>query len=131
MTRQRLSALIIENKRILLSRDFDADHFNTPGGALDEGETFEKALERELKEELKVTIENSRFYCSHKYFNTKLNVEEIVHNYIVNIKELPQPSGEISEIRFFSKEEIESNKFNIFHIFLQNVYHKLIKDSLI
>jgi 8-oxo-dGTP pyrophosphatase MutT (NUDIX family) len=44
--------LIIENNKVLaVSRKYDLEDFNLPGGAVEEGETFAKAAIRELKQE--------------------------------------------------------------------------------
>ena len=58
-------ALIVREDGLVLavSRKFDPNDFGLPGGKLDPGETFTKALKREIKEETGYEIEaNSCIY---------------------------------------------------------------------
>jgi len=57
--RIRVSALIVENRKILLiaHKKGNKVYWLTPGGGVDYGETLPAALQRELKEELDVSIE--------------------------------------------------------------------------
>ena len=86
----------IENKFLCCQRDFNkfnylSKKFEFPGGKVEEGETNEEALIREIKEELDLEISINRFFetinysypdfdikmncflCSLKKFNIKLN----------------------------------------------------------
>jgi mutator protein MutT len=58
MTRQRSAAILIENDQIALIERHrrDRHYFVFPGGGLEEGETPEQALLREVEEELGVCV---------------------------------------------------------------------------
>lgn len=64
--RQRASAVIIKDDRILLIRRVkpEREYFIFPGGGIDEGETPEEALRREVKEELCLDVKKCRFLFS-------------------------------------------------------------------
>lgn len=54
--RVSVSALIIENERILLAHRRAIDWWNLPGGAVDAGETIAEGLRREVREETGLEI---------------------------------------------------------------------------
>jgi ADP-ribose pyrophosphatase YjhB (NUDIX family) len=54
--RVSVSALIIENERILLAHRRAIDWWNLPGGAVDAGETVAEGLRREVREETGLEI---------------------------------------------------------------------------
>jgi len=65
VTRTRISAVIIKDKKILLVKGnsgFYKDFFFTPGGKVEEGESEMKTLERELKEELSTGLIEAKKY---------------------------------------------------------------------
>jgi 8-oxo-dGTP pyrophosphatase MutT (NUDIX family) len=64
-------AIIIRNKRLLLVTGHNADYYWTPGGSVEEGESPEQALHREVQEELGAKIVSSKWYMTFQY-NTQL-----------------------------------------------------------
>lgn len=54
--------LYIENKKILMVREEDKDFFVLPGGRLEQNESEEDALKRELEEELGVKDVDYKFF---------------------------------------------------------------------
>ena len=129
--RNRVGAIIIKEKRILLTRDQDLDFFSLPGGATDGREDHSSALKRELIEELVVEFDSITFYSSYNSFNSRINLPQIDHNYLVSIKKEPIASGEIAEFKWVTKEEILSKKVKVFSFFLQQIFPQLTKDELL
>ncbi len=97
-------AVIIEDRKVLVSRSAGKDFFIGPGGKLEAGETPEQALVRELHEELQITVregdlekldtfeapaagDESRIVAAHVF---------IVHTWEGDIS----PANEIAEIRW-------------------------------
>ena len=64
--RKRVSAVIVKNGKILLIRRVKPgeEYFIIPGGGVDEGETQEEALIREVKEELTLDVVKHKFLFS-------------------------------------------------------------------
>lgn len=60
-------AIIIKNKRLLLVTGHNLDYYWTPGGGVEEGESPEEALRREVQEELDAEIVNSEWYMTFQY----------------------------------------------------------------
>lgn len=58
--RQRATAVILKDKKLLLIRRIkpDADYYIFPGGGIEDHETIEQALIREVKEELSLNIKS-------------------------------------------------------------------------
>jgi len=57
-----------------------AYHFEFPGGKVDNQETFENALKREIKEELAINIKILHFIASEKHKDDKIDVN--VHYFL-------------------------------------------------
>lgn len=55
-------AIIIKKNALLLVREADEGIWETPGGALEPGESLIQALKREIKEEIGCEIENFNIY---------------------------------------------------------------------
>lgn len=129
--KRRVAAIIIKNKKILLTRDKGSDLFSLPGGIIEPQEDPEDALSREIEEELDVKISIDRKYNDYKYLNTKFNLIQTDINYLVSLRAVPQASSEIAEIRWFNKKEVESNKTAILFTFLETIFPQLVKDNLL
>lgn len=64
--RQRASAVILKDKKVLLIRRIksDQDYYVFPGGGVDEGESIKDALIREVKEELNLDVKEQKLIFS-------------------------------------------------------------------
>ncbi len=90
-------------------KDIQPDKWDTSvGGHIDFGETVEKALIREVSEELGITEFTPVFMHSYK-FRSDREAEFVNSYYTVYDKEIKPDPVEISEGRFWSIEEINEN----------------------
>ena len=67
-----------ENKYLIAQRNRNKHfsyHWEFPGGKVDQGETFELALHREIKEELSIEIKIHEKISSQKHQDNKIDVE--------------------------------------------------------
>ncbi|MDB5260652.1 MAG: mismatch repair protein MutT [Candidatus Nomurabacteria bacterium] len=79
LTKDRASGIIIKDNKILLIHRFNGDreYWVLPGGSVEEGETAEIALVREMKEELTIEVKEKK-----KVF-TIPNVGREEHNFLI------------------------------------------------
>jgi 8-oxo-dGTP pyrophosphatase MutT (NUDIX family) len=63
--RQRATAIVERDGRVLLVRDKWRPAFMLPGGGIDEGESPEVAIERELREETTLTATAVQYLFTH------------------------------------------------------------------
>lgn len=64
----KAGAIIIQDKKLLLTRTKGKDIFVCPGGKLESGETPKQAVVRELKEELNISVSESSLEEFGTYF---------------------------------------------------------------
>ena len=84
--RTRIDGIIIQDNKLLLVKGRGYEHLWTPGGKVDEGETDEECLRRELKEEIGVDLIEAKFfkeYSGVSFYNPKLKLEQRI--YIVKV----------------------------------------------
>jgi 8-oxo-dGTP diphosphatase len=117
---KEIAAIILQNEKgefLLALRDKKPgipfpDHWDLIGGHVEEGETPEEALVREVKEELDIDIKDYKFYKKYEcltgdaYENTKYIYSGRLD---LPIEEITLLEGERPQ--FFSKDEIQDVKF--------------------
>lgn len=99
---------IFNDKKLLLTqRSIEKSHpleWEVPGGCSQKGETSIDTLEREVKEEIGVDINNE-----YKLLGTELYKKQFVDMYKSNIKvdlsKIKLQAEEVSDIKFVTKEE--------------------------
>lgn len=101
--------LVIENRKLLLAYSKNKQCFYLPGGKIDEGETATKALCREIREEMNVSIqENELNYYTHitaPAFGENHGTIMEQDCFVLSKKITPFPSAEIGELKYFSLDE--------------------------
>lgn len=131
MTRQRAAAIIIQAKKILLVKEASVSFFSMPGGMIEEDEEVESTLIREIGEEIGVPVVKLKYFSSFDHTNLAYNVPQTDHAYLVTISHPPVCSHEISELGWFTKEDILSRKIEVPPVFLSNLVPKLINENLL
>jgi len=98
--------LIIRDRTLLLIRQNDNDTFGLPGGGIEEGESIEEALKREVLEETNCIVTGFTYFGTYLSGNPEVLPRRLANiTFLVEADGVPQPSNEIEELRFFSFEE--------------------------
>lgn len=117
---KRIAAIILENKKgefLLALRDNKSwipfpHHWDLIGGHVEEGETPEEALIREVKEELDINLKNYSFFREYECLvgDAYENIKYIYKAEIdIPIEKITLLEGERAQ--YFSREEIPDVKF--------------------
>ena len=87
----RVCAVIINDNKILALKDEVSPYYYLPGGRVQIGESAEKALLREIKEELEIDADIVRpLWLNQAFFNEdviKINYHEICLYFLVDVKQ--------------------------------------------
>jgi len=109
--------LIASNGTILLQyRDKDSkwnqDSWSEFGGQIEEGETPEEAVKRELKEELGIELADLKFFKKYELQRQKEIYEQFVFTASLNcpLESLKKQQKEGKDLAFFNCEEIKNLK---------------------
>ena len=108
----KASGIIIRDRRLLVERSLGKTVFISPGGSIEDGETPQQALVRELKEEFNITVKEADL----KPFGTfqaeaagqpgKTVTMEVFM--VVAWQGEPTPSSEVEELRWITSRNEEN-----------------------
>jgi 8-oxo-dGTP diphosphatase len=108
-----IAAILEKNGKVLIARrkkdDPLQDKWEFPGGKVEQGETHEACLKRELMEELGINVKVGEFVASSSYAYSHISIELIAYR-VFHI------SGEIAvsdheEIKWVSVDDLERYDF--------------------
>ncbi|MCK5476438.1 MAG: NUDIX domain-containing protein, partial [Candidatus Aenigmarchaeota archaeon] len=115
------AAMINKNKELLIVRKKHSQIYIHPGGKIEGKETHFEALQRELMEELKVDLIESKYFKS--YFSPSaahdLNCTLAFHLHIAKWSGEIKASSEICRTEWLKKGDIESKKYELAILFSQ------------
>lgn len=106
------AAIIIKDNKIFVTQrgygEFK-DWWEFPGGKIEEGETPEECLKREIKEELKADINIDKYLCTveYDYPNFHLKMECFICSLIDGHLELV----EAEDAKFITKDQLDNIDF--------------------
>ena len=107
-----VAAVIQTNTKYLIAQrnrnKHFAFHWEFPGGKVDNGETFEIALQREIKEELSIDIKILKKVSSQKHKDDKINVN--VHYFLCEHSDGKINLFEHEDLKWVTKKELFSYK---------------------
>lgn len=97
--------VVIKSRKLLLAFSKNKQAFYLPGGKVDAGETTVAALQREIAEELNVTVDgNGLRYYTHitaPAFGEQQGIIMEQDCYLYELDETPVPSSEIGALEYF------------------------------
>ena len=106
-----VTALILRGNEILLVKraiDPSKNKWDLPGGFVDLNENYEKAIEREMMEELGIKLKNIRYFnsCTDRYLFKGVNEYILVVNFLVETEsDNYVPEDDVSEARYFDLKD--------------------------
>jgi 8-oxo-dGTP pyrophosphatase MutT (NUDIX family) len=125
-------AIILKNKKWLLVRNKGRTIWTSPGGHIDNGETPEESLKRELKEELNFSPSKIKFYTTLKV-PTPIEKDTTVelNFFLANTdKDFKIKDSEIEEIMWINSK-YKGEKGELIDNLRDLVRPKLLQDGLI
>jgi 8-oxo-dGTP diphosphatase len=101
-----VSALIFNEGKVLLAHRRDIDWWNLPGGGMEEGETVDEALHREVLEETGLEVEVGKLVGVY----SKPQKQEVVLAFRCQVKNgHPHETEETRECRYFAPGALPTN----------------------
>ena len=98
-----MAAIILNKGKLLVVKEFNENHYHTAGGGVEEGEDLEKALRRELSEEIGVEVKSVEYFG--KFMGKTYDGDELLLNtFITEISGEPRPGAEIENIAWVGAE---------------------------
>ena len=126
-------AIILRDKKLLITKPASKDIWIFVGGKPEKNETIEQALVREVKEELAVDVVGTPSLYLESPIEPaagKTTGETVqIFAFITEINGEPKASAEIEKIHWLSREEFEENKFNLGSVLRDHAIPKLIADN--
>lgn len=129
--RQRVGALVFRDKKLLLVTGYDLQHWWTPGGMKEEGESDADALTREVQEELGASITIGEQYFSFLAPPFEDRPEMMSTYYYVDLEGEGLAQAEVTSLGWYSKEDIDNGVVVLFPAFMDQVLPRLIADNLL
>lgn len=116
----KAGGIILKNRQLLVVRSRGKDTFNTPGGKLEAGETSENALVRELREEVKITVNKDDLEAFGTFYAQASGQEsKTIRMDVFVVKRWKgeiTPDTEIEEARWINSQDAEEITLgSIFH----------------
>jgi 8-oxo-dGTP diphosphatase len=105
---RRVSFVCIKNRKLLVALNEGKSKWYTPGGRVEDGETDEEALCREISEELGIQIstDSLRFYKVLTGTADEKTKDDLkVLSYFGSLNADPEPKSEITKLNWFSSKD--------------------------
>ena len=111
------SAIIEYKDKILFAvraKEPSSGKLDLPGGFVDYDETAEQALERELMEELSITLPEPGYLCSfpnvYPYKNVTYRTIDLFYTATLDCEPALKPADDVSDVRWINKNSIPFNE---------------------
>jgi ADP-ribose pyrophosphatase YjhB (NUDIX family) len=116
-------SIIIENNKLLLIYKKKHNHYEFPGGKVEENETIEQTAIRETKEEINCDVEIIKYIGYNDFLIENNNFRS--HKFLAKIKNNQKPKimeeDKFKDILWLDIDEYKQNKTNKKYTFAPNV----------
>ena len=128
---RKAGALIIEERRLLIVKPKDKPFFINPGGKYEREETPKQCLERELQEELGISLRRFEYYGEYGLARAAHSTLPLhLELYLVWCEGVPRPASEIEQLAWMSREDYHAGTYIVapsFDVFVPD----LLRDRLL
>ena len=129
----KAAGILIQDKKLLVTRTRGKQFFIAPGGRVERGETVTEALVRELSEELGIQVSESDIAEFGTFSAPAVGAENkqlqmdvfLVEKWNGDI----QPAAEVEEIKWIDSHDVET--ITLGSIFKHDVFPRLVEQRLI
>ncbi len=129
MLPDRVAALIVKDKKLLLVTNYDEKFYWTPGGKIDGEESQEACLKRELYSELNIKVTSFKHYLTIHLHNPINGGMQKNHYYLVQYNGKIKPKQEITKTIWYSRQNFLDKDISVSEGFANEVIPKLIEDN--
>lgn len=127
LTKTKIKSIIIVDSKLLMLKGKGYNELWFPGGTIEEGESEEKCLRRELREEIGVELVSMEYFGE---YSGKSPYHEYISNnkvYITEIKGEIKPSREIEDYVWLTAVDFHNKKYPMISINEEEIIPDLIK----
>lgn len=125
--------IVVQDNKLLLAYSNNKKAWYLPGGKLDPGETSLQSIQREIKEELNISMDPSllKFYChiSALAYGENQNVLMEQDCFLYELDQEIIPSNEIEAVGFFDFESYLEEPIHVAGVL--QIFEKLKQDQLL
>lgn len=131
ITKTRVAAAIIQDGKLLMLKWHGYDELWTPWGKMDEWESNEECLARELKEELGIDLISAIFFKTYSWpsFYHPENTT-VQHIYVATIQWNIIPDAEIESYIWLTKDDFINKLFPMIPITQEEIIPDLITANI-
>jgi 8-oxo-dGTP diphosphatase len=131
MLPDKIGAIIIKEKKILLVSDEGTPFFWIPGGKIEKDEDHAACLARELQEELGVKMTSFSFYLTTEFLHEKANDMQTIHYYLVEVEGVPKVAKEITKLYWYAAEDFTAQEPKTTNVLREKLLPLLIAEGLL
>lgn len=127
----RIGALIVKDRKLLLVTGYEESFYWSPGGKLHGEESHGSCLARELEEELGVEMTSMKHFLSYEGPDDKNGSTRKAVFYLVTVSGSITPGKEITKAEWFSAKELQGGKISLAKRLQSRVIPLLVEKGLI
>lgn len=125
--------IVVKDNKLLLAFSKNKNAWYLPGGKVDAGETAAEALQREIKEELNITLhpQDLKYYyhITAPAYGEATNILMEQDCFLYEINEPITPGNEIADVRFFDLPAYLQEPVQV--VGVMKAFERLTQDGLI